>query len=74
MIFRLFHFLSMSLPFYGTDLLYKSNPVKPNQFTMISHCISSLGGIIFVLVLSHFTFSNFKGHTYDFVKGLVLNF
>ena len=42
---------------------------------MILHCISSLGaGIIFVLVLFHFIFSNFKGYKFDFVKGLVLIF
>ena len=28
MIFRLFHFPSMSLLFYGTGLIYKSHPVK----------------------------------------------
>ena len=41
---------------------------------MILHCISPFGGIIFVVVLSHFIFLNFKGYTFDFVKGLVLNF
>ena len=28
MIFRFFNFPSMSLPFYGTGLIYKSQPVK----------------------------------------------
>ena len=42
---------------------------------MISHSISSLGaGIIFVLVLSHFIFSSFKRYTFEFVKGIELNF
>ena len=41
---------------------------------MISHCISSLGGIIFIVALSHFMFLNFKRYTFDFVKGLILDF
>ena len=41
---------------------------------MVLHCISPLGGIIFVVVLSHFIFLNFKRYTFDFVKSLILNF